>query len=132
MKLDNLFNEGAVGIEQALYLGEVAFNTTDAATGVALKNKLPKGFVVTRFVCNVLTAFNAATTNVLVLGNADDDDAYMAAGDITEGSAGYNGKFGWLTVGSSDIEVEAKYTQTGTAATAGKAEFYAFVMKLPV
>lgn len=53
----------------------------------------------------------------------------MAAGDITEGSSGYNGKFGWLTVGSSDIEVEAKYTVTGTAATAGKAEFYAFVMK---
>jgi len=131
MKLDNLFNDGATGIEQAIYLGEIAFNTTDVDTGVSLKNKLPKGFVATRFVCNVLTAFNAATTNVVVLGNADDDDAYMASGDVAEGSAGTNVKNAWTAVGASDIEVKAKFTQTGTAATAGKAEFYAFVMKLP-
>lgn len=131
MQLDYLYNKGAVGIEQALYLGEIAFGATGAATGVALRNKLPAGFVVTRFVCNVLTAFNAATTNALVLGNEDDDDAYMAADDITEGAAGTNSKPAWLAVGADDIEVEAKYTQSGTAATAGKAEFYAFVMKLP-
>jgi hypothetical protein len=35
-------------------------------------------------------------------------------------------------VGADDIEVVAKFTETGTAASAGKAEFYAFVMKLPV
>ncbi len=39
---------------------------------------------MTRFVCNVLTAFNAGTTNVLKLGTADDDDAYMGADYITE------------------------------------------------
>lgn len=131
MKLDNLWNEGACGIDQALYLGEISFNTTGAATGVALRNKLPKGFIVTKVVCVVETAFNAAETNVLILGNASDEDAYMGANDIAEGAAGGNVKNCWIETGSADVEVLAKYTQTGDAATAGKAEFYAYLLKLP-
>jgi hypothetical protein len=131
MKLDNIFNEGACGIEQALYLGEIDFDTEDVATGVVLKNKLPKGFILTRAVCVVNEVFNGGTTNVVVLGTEADDDAFLAAADIAEDAVGVNVKNHWKPVGSADVPVVAKYTQTGTAATTGRAEFYAYLMKLP-
>ncbi len=130
MKLNNMFNSGACGIEQALYLGSVSFDTDNISTGAPLENALPAGFVATRFVCNVKTAFNAATTNVLTLGTVSDDDAFMGASDINE-AAGASIKHAWQETGGTDVPIRAKYTQTGTAATAGEAEFYAFLMRLP-
>lgn len=117
------------GVEQVFYAGKVAFNTTGIGSGVAIC-KAPQKMIITRAVCVVGTAFNAGTTNVLILGTEDDDDAILAAADITEGTAGAYSKQTFIEVEKGD-EIIAKYTQTGTDATAGDAEFYLFGASIP-
>ncbi|HDG97977.1 MAG TPA: hypothetical protein ENG73_07395 [Desulfobacterales bacterium] len=82
---------------------------------------LPAGAELVATIVDVQTAFNAGTTNVLVVGTSGDDDAYVAAGDVDETSAGVTIVSGKGKSVSADTEVFVKYTQTGTAATAGKA-----------
>ncbi len=131
MKLDIPYNDGAVGLEQALYIGNVKFDTTGIPVGVSLA-ALGPNIVITRAVCKVKTAFNAATTNVLTLGTNTDANNLLAEGDITEGTAAAYQKQTWVeTASSGTTTVKAKFTQTGTAATAGEAEFYLFYMRLP-
>lgn len=134
MKLDNLFNAGACGIEQALYVGSVSFDTEGIADGVKLAT-VPKNHVITKAVAIVKTAFNAVTTNVLTLGNkvgeTYDADALLDSSAITEGTKGAYQKQLWIETGSNDMEIYAEFDETGTAATAGEAEFYIFVMRLP-
>jgi hypothetical protein len=75
----------------------------------------------------VETAFNAATTNVLTLGtDAASANQLLAAGDITEGTAGFYPAAGAVvrSVVTTTVDIYAKYTQTGTAATTGKARFF--------
>jgi len=79
----------------------------------------------------VHTAFNAATTNNLLLGTVDDDDGFVVTGGSLAGATGFKGQLTGALTGiplAADKVVYAKYTQTGTAATAGKAmvllEFY--------
>ena len=134
MKLDNLYNAGACGIEQALYLGSVAFNTEDIDAGVKLAT-IPKNHVITRAVAIVKTPFNAGTTNVLTLGNKVGDtydaDALLDATTITAGTAGVYQKQLWIETSSADIDIYAEFDETGTDATEGTAEFYVFIMRLP-
>ena len=130
MKLDQLFNDGACGIEQALYAGKVNFNTEDIETGVSLVD-IPPNFVITRAVCKVKTAFNAATTNVLTLGTDASVLDLLGADIVTEGTPGQYQAQTWIETGTVSKTIKAKYTQTGTAATTGEAEFYIFVMRLP-
>lgn len=130
MKLTNLYNEGACGIEQALFAGEVSFDTEDIVNGIPLV-EVPANFVITRAVAKVKTVFNAATTNVLTLGTDESVSDLLGANDVTEGTAGAYQKQTWVETGAAKKTVKAKYTQSGTAATTGKAEFYIFVMKLP-
>lgn len=115
---------GMGGVEQMFYAGSVAFNDTDVDKGIELF-KVPNKMVITRAVAVVKTAFNAGTTNVLVLGTADDDDALMAAGDITEGTAGTYNKQTFLEC-AKGTSIKAKFTETGTDATTGAADFYLF------
>lgn len=82
---------------------------------------LPANSIITAVTTFVETAFNAGTTNVLIVGTSADDDAYLAAADSDETSTGltrYTGKAAKL---SADTEIFMEYTQTGTAATAGAA-----------
>ena len=130
MKLRYMYNEGACGIEQGLYAGKVAFDTADIATGVSLI-EVPANCIITKAVCKVKTAFNAAATNVLTLGTDAGITELLAAEDITEGATGAYQKPAWIETGSTKKTVKAKYTESGTAATAGEAEFYIFVMRLP-
>jgi hypothetical protein len=130
MKLTNPYNIGACGIEQALYVGEVDFNTEGVATGIALA-EVPANCVITKAVCKVKTPFNAATTNVLTLGTDEGVNDLLGTSDITEGTAGAYQKPAWIETGAQKKTIKAKYTQSGTAATAGKAEFYIFFMRLP-
>lgn len=72
----------------------------------------------------VITAFNAVTTNVLTAGtDAASANQWLAAGDITEGTPGFypanNVVKKFRLTANTDIYV--KYTQTGTAATTGSA-----------
>jgi len=120
---------GMCGIEQLFYAGAVAYDTKDVDKGVAIC-KLPHAAMITRAVAVVKTAFNAGTTNVLVVGTKDDDDAIMAAADITEGTAGTYSKQTFVEMGKGD-DVYVKFTQTGTAASAGAAEIYLFAVGIP-
>lgn len=70
------------------------------------------------------TAFNAATTNVLVVGTVDDDDGFATTAGTVPGTVGFKGNQTGALTGiplASNKVVYVKYTQTGTAATTGKA-----------
>ena len=113
----NAGNAGATSIAEA----EITFeDTTQDVVDV------PAGAVVLRVWAEVLEAFNAATTNVLIVGHAADDDAYLVAADVTEGTpgvypAGGKGPFAAETAART---IQAKFSQTGTAATTGIARVF--------
>lgn len=106
----------------------VAYNTANIGTaGKVPLGTLPAGAIVTHALVKITAAFNAATTNVLTVGTAADDDALLTDADIDESvvqttltfaAAGY-------TV-SVDTPLFIKYAQTGTAATAGAATIIIF------
>lgn len=90
--------------------------------GAAEKNAIPLRAGVT-----VLTAFNAATTNVLAVGTTADDDGFITGANSASGTVGTKAGTGVL-IGqplAADTVFYAKFTQTGAAATAGRA--YAWV-----
>jgi hypothetical protein len=120
---------GICGVEQLLYAGKIAYNTTGASTGVELC-KLPHDVVITRAVAVVGTAFNAGTTNVLTVGSNDDCDNLLGSSDITEGTAGAYTENTFVEA-AKGAKIKAKYTQTGTAASAGEAEIYIFAVGIP-
>lgn len=105
--------------------GSVAFNTTGVASGVTL-GIIPKGAMITNAQCVVDTAFNAASTNVLVVGYGaslnEIFDAATSGSSITEGTPGaYTSAAALALKFTADQEIKVKYTQTGTAATTGLA-----------
>jgi hypothetical protein len=87
------------------------------------------GDVVVRCWAEVLTAFNAGTTNVLVLGDGTTANKYLAASDVTEGTPAVypTGGLGPFKAETAAGTLKATYTQTGTAATTGSARVYALV-----
>lgn len=109
--------------QQIHYLRKsIAYNDTFPVTvGV-----IPAGSLIVKPISGVQvnTAFNAATTNVLDIGESsptDNDDLY--ATDLALGTATFVpiDEAVSLTV-SSDTTITCTYAQTGTAATAGAAE----------
>ncbi len=102
----------------------VNYNDPAIASG-NLKQWLPAGAVLIGTDVNIVTAFNAATTNVLTVGLAGVADNIVAAADVTEGTAALTLNVkptGTALVPlAADSQVSVTYTQTGTAATAGKA-----------
>jgi len=79
--------------------------------------------------CEVVTAFNAGTTNNLTLGTTTNANEIVAAADlpgggtssISTGVTRVTRGFGRSLTASGDTTLFAKYTQTGTAATTGQA-----------
>lgn len=96
----------------------------DAGT-LRMPAALPAGSIITQVIVDVVTAFNAGTTNVLTVGTQSGTaNDIVTAGDVNEGAAGVNNvttsaAIGYI--GSSAIDLFIKYAQTGTAATAGAA-----------
>ena len=126
----NPWNLGACGVEQMIFAGSVNFDDEDIDKGIKVCD-LPDNIIVTKAVAVVTTAFNAGTTNVLTVGTNDDADNLLGSGDITEGTAAaYAGGNKFVQLGTGG-KVNAKYTQTGTAATAGAADIYLFVVRIP-
>lgn len=117
---------GMCGIEQMFYAGTIAYDDTDVDKGIALFTA-PNKMMITRAVAVVTEAFNASSTNVVVVGTKDDDDAIMASADITEGTAGTYSKQTFVDIPKGG-KVLAKYTQTGTSATAGAVDIYLFAV----
>lgn len=103
----------------------VNFNDANVANGV-LVGTLPTGAMVIDAVVKVITAFNAATTNVLTAGtNSASYDNIIGAADVTEGTpGGYRAAIATAgaTSYAADTDIFAKYTQSGTAATTGQAD----------
>lgn len=121
---------GVCGVEQLLHAGKVSFDTKDIANGVELI-ELPANMIITKAVAVVGKAFNAATTNVLTVGTNDSVDDLLGADDVTEGTAGTYMKNIFEIRKGAPIKVKAKYTSTGTAATAGEADIYLGVVRIP-
>lgn len=125
----NPWNLGACGVEQMIYAGSVAFDTEDIDKGVELC-ELPAGIIVTRAVAVVKTSFDAGTTNVLTVGANDDVNDLLGSDDVTEGTAAAYVVNKFVQYDTAK-KIKAKYTQTGTAATAGAADIYLFVVRIP-
>lgn len=104
--------------------GRINFDSANAATGIEI-GTIPAGSFVLPAVVHVITAFNAATTNVLVVGTAADDDGFAVAASTLSGATGIKANLTGAQSGdtlTADTPVVVKYTQTGTAATTGTAQ----------
>lgn len=94
---------------------------------------LAVGDVVVRCWAEVLTVFNAGTTNVLTLGNGVSASKFLASGDVNEAATGVSpsGGVGPFTAETVAGTLRATFAQTGTAATTGSAKVYALVTTAP-
>lgn len=94
---------------------------------------LAGGDVVVKCWVDVTEAFNAATTNVITLGDGTVGDKYLDADDVTEGSLGVTpaGGLGPFAAETAAGTLTVTYAQTGTAATTGEATVYALVTSAP-
>lgn len=113
-----------LGIQAVHYLRKtISLGDLNITTGIKV-GTVPASARIIDCVVVIDTVFNAGTTNVFTVGTSAGSNADIAAsGDVTEGSVGANRS----TIGSklafaSDTDIFAQYTQTGTAATTGKAE----------
>lgn len=102
----------------------VNYNDTGIANGVAFDNSLPQGAFIVDVLCEVVTSFNAATTNVLTVGSKANLNEIIASGDVNEAAAGVTRVttgLGRSLAAAADFTPYAAYTQTGAAATQGQA-----------
>ncbi len=106
----------------------VEFDTPSIATaGKVPLGTLPAGAIITGMLVKVSEVFNAATTNVLTVGTAADDDAVLGATDIDELVVDTTVTFtGYGYQVTADTALFIKYAQTGTAATTGAATVIVF------
>jgi hypothetical protein len=90
---------------------------------------LAVGDVVIRCWAQVVTAFNAGTTNVLTVGDGTTANKYLAAGNITPATPAVypTGGLGPFAAETAAGTLRVTYAQTGTAATTGSARVYAQV-----
>ncbi len=108
--------------QQVHYLRKtVNYNDAGIAGGVII-GTLPAGAQIVDIAVNVKTAFNAATTNNLLLGTSAAGNQIATTTDTAAGTAGFKRVTtgGALTL-AADTDVYVAYTQTGTAASAGVA-----------
>lgn len=107
---------------------DVAFNSPGigTATGILI-GIIPMGAQITDIIVNVSQAFNAGTTNVLTVGIEGDPglDNILVGGAVAPGTLGgtkvTSGPAYAQTFAAADARLFATFTQTGAAATAGRA-----------
>lgn len=112
-----------LGIQAVHYFRKtVNFDDIDIGTGVKL-GTIPANARIIDCMLVVETVFNAGTTNVLTVGTSGGSNADVAgSSDVTEGTVGaYRSTAGSKLTFSADTDINVMYTQTGTAATTGKA-----------
>lgn len=110
----------------------VSGNLVFGSTTVVLEN-LSVGDVIVAAWCEVVTAFNAASTNVITLGDGTTANKYLTSSDVTEGTPGVyptGGKGPYAAETAAGV-LTATYAQTGTAANTGAAVVYALVTSVP-
>jgi len=103
---------------------------------------IPANSFIREVILKVTTAFNAATTNVLLVGDGTDDDGYMASGEVEEtavkvSSNRANDVAGVYSVKSagpfytSADTLDVRYNFTGADPTAGEAVLIAEIVTIP-
>jgi len=117
----------------------VNFNDANISAGVKI-GAIPAGAFITSVKCYVVTAFNAVTTNSLAIGSTATGSDFLAAGttagtNCVAATAGFQSitaaaglglsvTGGATPTGSTGAwDLFVRYTQTGTAATAGQVVF---------
>lgn len=102
---------------------EVAFDTAAIGVGVPFEAAIPAGAFIIEASVHVTEAFDAGTTNVLTVGtNSAAFTDIVVAADVDESSATVQRIDGpGVLSDSADLTPFVKFTETGTAATAGKA-----------
>ena len=121
--------QGSIGATIAF---EIKYNTPGIAEGkkVTTIKADANNPVWLQFTWAVLTVFNAGTTNVLTVGtNAATADQYVTATNIQENTISSTTQTVRAHV-FTDTPIFIKYTQTGTAATAGLAIIHMTVTPL--
>lgn len=116
-----------VGTTQQVNYYRKTINFNDALISAPANpfGRLPLNAFIVDVQVEIVTAFNAATTNVLTIGTTtasaneivsgvDVDEAGLADTDVSRAR-------GTILTRTSELNLYYKYTQTGTAATAGKA-----------
>ena len=103
----------------------VNFNDAGIATGLPFDNYLPQNAFIENVLVEIVAVFNAVTTNVLTVGTVGATyNNIVAAADVNEAATGVyqaTRAFGRSLTAAGDVLPYAQYTQTGTAATTGKA-----------
>lgn len=103
----------------------INYNDANIAAGVAFENYLPQGAFISRVLIEVVTAFNAGTTNVLTVGTVGAAfNNIVSAADVNEAATGiYDATraLGRALTAAGNVLPVALFAQTGTAATAGQA-----------
>ncbi len=103
----------------------VNFNDLGIASGLAFEEYLPIGAFILSVLVDVVTAFNAGTTNILTVGsNATTYNNLINSTDVNEAVAGVydvTRGLGRSITATAVQNMFAKYTQTGAAATTGQA-----------
>lgn len=102
----------------------INFNTAGIAGGVVI-GTVPKNSVIADVRARVNTIFNAATTNVIIVGLTQGGSELVAGGTIVPGVVGGYAGVTLLATGAqvaNDTDVWVSYTQTGAAATTGQAD----------
>ena len=121
---------GVCGVEQVLCAGTVKFDTKNADKGVQL-TELPANIIITKAVAVVNKAFNAATTNVITVGTTSAANDLLGSGDVTAGTVGAYMKNSIFKIFKAKTPVIVKFSQTGSKATAGEADIYLNVVRIP-
>lgn len=117
-----MYNEGACGIEQIVFLGSI---THEAGTESTKLGALPAGFKLTKLVIDVTEAFTASTT--MNIGDESTATKYASAKDVATAGALFEDKF--EDIGEAAVDV---YAALSAEATAGSADIYAYVARLDV
>lgn len=109
--------------QTSYYRATVNFNDGGIASAIQF-GTLPAGSSIVDVQVEIVTVFNAVTTNVLTVGTTTTATEIVAAADVNELATGVTKVtrgLGQSLTASADTPLYAKYTQTGTAATTGQA-----------
>ena len=114
----NVANTGFVLMAQS---ANVVFEANGTTTDIAT---LPANSQIFQITVDVTTAFDAASTNTLDLGDGSTADEYadaLALGSLARvlATSDVSQIGNLIDIGTSDVTVTATYNQTGGAATAG-------------
>lgn len=106
----------------------INFNDANIAAPTDPFACIPKGSFIVRQTVEIVAAFNAGTTNVLTVGTTTANaNELVASGDVNEAATGVTQNIatglGRGLAAAGDINLYAKFAQTGTVATAGQAVY---------